>query len=83
MSDHMITIEVPDAIFSAVEADATRRGETVEGVVRELVSRVYNQDEWETGEITDEERRYHHQQALDREDLWGSDSDKVWDEWRP
>lgn len=78
-----VTPELPDELLPVLERDAQLKGVTVTALVREKITALYEQETWEWGEITDEERRAIWQAALEREDLWGSEADKVWDTWAP
>jgi hypothetical protein len=76
-----ITIEFPDEVYASLEHEALEQKTSVEALLLKTVRGIY--EEWETGDITEEERRLHAQMALDREDLWGSEEDKCWDTWTP
>jgi hypothetical protein len=78
-----VTLELPDDLAPKLTEDAQRQGVSVEALVRSKFLSLYEQDQWEWGEVTDEERRAALQEAFEREDLWGSEEDKVWDSWQP
>jgi len=78
-----VTLELPDHLVPTVEEAAQQKGVSVDEFLRDALLALYSQEEWETGEVTEEERRYHHQTALSREDIWGSEADKCWDTWTP
>jgi len=81
---HVITLELPEAAYRAIEQRMGTDGRsTAVDVARELILKALFPLPEEYGEPTEEERRYYHQMALDREDLWGSEADKVWDAWTP
>lgn len=80
---HTVLVELPDPVFDALSDDAREKETTVEALVRNTVASLYDPDHCEWGDATERERRYHHDLALSREDLWGSPGDRVYDEWTP
>jgi hypothetical protein len=80
---HSLTIELPDTVFPLVAEQAERRGVSVETLLRDDLLKLYAPENWEWGEVTAEERRAVWQRALEREDLWGSEADSMWDSWQP
>jgi len=80
---HTLTVELPELLFHALDEKAREQGTTVEGLVQSTLEREYSPLDWDYGEFTEEERRAVWQRALEREDLWGSEEDKVWDTWTP
>ncbi len=80
---HAVTVEFPDHLYQTLETVARQRQTTVAALVTETVSSSLSALDWDYGDYTEDERRAMGQTALEREDLWGSEEDKVWDTWKP
>ena len=79
----LVTVEFPDHFYQTLRAVALQRQTTIEAVVAETVCKSLAALDWDYGEFTEDERRAVLQTAFEREDLWGSEEDKVWDTWTP
>jgi hypothetical protein len=79
-----VTLELPDELVPVLKQNAQDRGVSLETLVRDQFLALYDQDQWDwSATPTEEERRARHARALERQDLWGSEEDEVWDSWRP
>jgi hypothetical protein len=80
---YSVTVELPDSVFQALEQQARDRSTSVEALVSDTVAKLFSLDGLDESEITDAERHASLEAALRREDLWGSDADRHWDQWKP
>jgi predicted GNAT superfamily acetyltransferase len=76
-----VLLNLPEYVIQSFQEKAQERGAPTESLMVEALTALA-QDGWETGDITEEERRLHTQEMLDRTDLWGPE-DEMWDTWQP